>query len=98
MAIRIATKSDRNRNRLIIRCLAVRQSLTHDWRWRIWGEEVRSVFRFSLSESQHVVKIYGHSTGFIIDRLAFFRIEDDAFAQQPPKEILDLLTQAAGAD
>ncbi len=78
--------------------MAARQSLTDDWRWWIWGEEVRSAFRFSLAEGGHVLKIYGRSNGFIIDRLAFFRIEDDSFAQHPPKEILDSLTQAAEAD
>ena len=74
--------------------MAARQSLTHDWRWWIWGEEVRSAFRFSLSEGSHVLKIYGRSAGFIIDRLAFFRVEDDSFAQHPPQAFLDSLEKA----
>ncbi len=74
---------------------AARESLTNDWRWWIWGEEIRSVFRVSLEAGEHVLRITGRSHGFIIDRFAIIKAGDADYAQQPPAEILEKLTKAS---
>ncbi len=74
--------------------MAARMGLTNTWRWWIWGEEVRSAFRVSLDKGNHSLKISGRSKGFIIDRIALFRVEDDSFEQQPPSDFLGKLVSS----
>lgn len=69
--------------------MTTRQSLTDHWRWWLWGEEVRSVFRFYLHAGSHELLISGRSKGFIIDKIVIFPTGTVDFEQQPPEAFFE---------